>query len=248
MNNINFDKYSFYYDLLYKNKDYASEAKYIDKIIKLHSANYDTILELGSGTGTYGLILEKLDYNVYGIEKSSGMVTLAKEKNFQCEEGNIVDFNLNKKYDNIISLFHVMSYITDNDDLIKAFKNISCHLNSGGLFIFDAWYLPAVISQKATPTLKKISNNEVDITRFAEPISKINENIIDVNFEILIKTKKRNTLDLIIEQHSMRYFSIPEIKLFSQLAGLEFLYAEEFLTSNSPSINTWGVTFVLKKH
>ena len=204
-------------------------------------------MELGSGTGAYGLILERLGYNVYGIEKSPDMVSLAKEKKFTCEIGDLIDFNLNKKFDNVVSLFHVMSYITDNDDLIKAFKNVYNHLNKGGLFIFDVWYLPAVLNLKATPKIKKIKNEDLDIIRIATPINRSEDNVIDVNFEILIKTRKSNSFDQISEMHSMRYFSMPEIKFVAKLTGFTFLYAEEFLTSRAPSINSWGVSFILKK-
>ena len=53
--------------------------------------------------------------------------------------------------------------------------------------------------------------------------------------------------DVIKERHPMRHFSIQEIKLLAIIAGFEFVRAEEFMSSEIPSKNTWGVCFILKK-
>ena len=45
----------------------------------------------------------------------------------------------------------------------------------------------------------------------------------------------------------MRHFSIPEIEYFAESNNFQVLKAEELLTGNEPSENTWGVCFVLKK-
>ena len=73
----NFNLYSKYYNLLYADKDYKSESGYIQRLIKKYSPNGKTILDLGSGTGKHGLELKKNGYDVFGIERSEGMVAEA---------------------------------------------------------------------------------------------------------------------------------------------------------------------------
>jgi hypothetical protein len=46
----------------------------------------------------------------------------------------------------------------------------------------------------------------------------------------------------------MRHFSIPEIHMLASFTGFELLKAEEFLSGNEPSENTWGVNFILRKN
>ena len=48
-----FGLYSKYYNLLYADKDYAGEARYVDSIIRRHTPRAATMLELGCGTGRY---------------------------------------------------------------------------------------------------------------------------------------------------------------------------------------------------
>jgi ubiquinone/menaquinone biosynthesis C-methylase UbiE len=102
-----FDTYSRYYDLLYKDKDYTAESKYINNLLKQFNMRGKRILELGSGTGKHANILTKYGYEIVGIERSAEMVSKAKQdKKFRCVIGDITKINLNKKFDAALSLFH----------------------------------------------------------------------------------------------------------------------------------------------
>lgn len=244
----NFNLYSKYYNLLYNNKDYNAEATYISECIKSISPHAKTILEFGSGTGGHGLVLRKMGYDIYGLELSKKMVEEAVLREFPCQQADITNFEIDRKFDAVISLFHVISYITDNLSLEKVFRNASKCLNPDGLFIFDAWYSPAVYHQKPETRIKKVENSEISVTRLAEPEIHINQNIIDVNYDILVKDKKTDKLTEFKEKHPMRHFSIPEINLLAVLTGFDLLKAEEFLTGNTPSEDSWGVAFILRKN
>ena len=207
-----------------------------------------TILEFGSGTGGHGLILKKMGYSIYGIERSKQMVKEAKMQGFPCEQGDIINFKIDKKFDVVISLFHVISYINDNESLENVFRNASNHLDTGGLFIFDVWYSPAIYNLKPEIRVKKVENDEISVIRLAEPKIHINLNVVDVNYTIIVKDKRKDKWIEFQERHPMRHFSIPEIRLLATFTGFELLKSEEFLTGNEPSENSWGVNFILKKH
>ncbi len=244
----NFDLYSKYYNLLYKNKDYTAEANYITDCIKKYSDGGKDILEYGSGTGGHGLILQKMGYDVLGLERSQKMVDQARLGGFNCVQADITDFTVNKKFDVVISLFHVISYITENGSLDTVFKNSTRCLKPGGLFIFDVWYAPAVYTQKPENRIKRVEDDEIIVYRFAQPEIHTEKNIVDVNYSVLVQDKMSGELLEFIEKHPMRYFSIPEIIYLAETNGFNLLIAEEFLTGNKPSVNTWGVNFILKRN
>ena len=66
-------------------------------------------------------------FNVHGIDLSEDMLKIAelrrkgKEDKLSFSHSNISELNLNKKFDVVVSLFHVMSYQNSNDELIKCF-------------------------------------------------------------------------------------------------------------------------------
>ncbi|MEX2016820.1 MAG: hypothetical protein WD873_09250 [Candidatus Hydrogenedentales bacterium] len=59
----NFQKYAAFYDLLYRDKDYAAEAAYVAGTIRSAVPGARSILELGSGTGRHGRLLAGLGFD-----------------------------------------------------------------------------------------------------------------------------------------------------------------------------------------
>ncbi len=248
---INFEAYSKYYDLLYSNKDYQAESQYVKNIIKKNNSSASHILELGCGSGTHASYLCNEGYRVTGIERSESMIKVAEQKNiknFRPILGDITSYKIDDKFDVAISLFHVISYLTKLDELINCFNLVNKNLNTNGIFIFDIWYTPAVYFQKPETRIKRMSNENISVIRIAESEMVFNENLVNVNFEVIIKENKTGTINVINEVHPMRHFSFSEIDFLCKLCGFSIINAEEFLTSNIPSENTWGVCFILKKN
>jgi len=140
-----FNAYSRYYDLLNGDKDYDAEADYVCRLLRIHGVNSGDLLEFGSGTGKHGALLAERGYKVHGIERSAAMVAASQLAiGFTCQQGDITTTNIGRPFSAVLSLFHVISYQTTNQKMQAVFANAAAHLNSGGLFIFDFWYSPAV--------------------------------------------------------------------------------------------------------
>lgn len=246
----NFQLYSQYYDLLYQDKNYQTEATYVLEKLKSYLPNISSMLDLGSGSGEHARFFCENGLKITGIELSKGMVEKAKSKNislYSPNQGDIRNFSLDQTFDVVISLFHVISYLTTNQDLINCFSQIYKHLQKGGIFLFDVWYLPAVMIQKPVVRVKRMENKNIKVTRIAEPNHKIKENVVEVNFEVFIQDKTNNRLEVIKETHPMRYFSIPEITLLANMTGFDVINYGEFLSDKPLSEHTWGACFILKK-
>lgn len=247
---VNFKSYSKYYDLLYRDKNYKEECHYVIKKIKEFFPEAKNIIELGSGSGSHAKFFCKEGYKVTGIEKSPEMVELANSKQisgFNAIINDIASYHLTERFDVAVSLFHVISYLNKNEDLINCFKSTYKQLNKNGLFIFDIWYSPAVYHQKPETRIKRLENDEIEIVRLSESNTVSDKNLVEVNFEVYLIDKKTQIAETISESHLMRHFSIPEIKMLAEFTGFEVLQTEEFLTENTPTENTWGVCFLLKK-
>lgn len=248
MNKKNFQFYSEYYDLFYKDKDYVKEVFFIIKLLKKNKVKTGNILEFGSGTGKHGVLFAKNAFNVTGIESSKEMVLRSKkEKNFTVHYGDIKTTNLGKKFDVILSLFHVLSYQVSNKNINLVFSNAARHLRSGGLFFFDIWYSPAVVSQTAVVRVKKVVNENFQLIRIAEPFDYPNENKILVKYTFYLHSYKNNSSKIFTEDHYMRHFSTPEINFLADLHGFKILSSSEFPSNSVPSEKTWSIGFLLMK-
>jgi SAM-dependent methyltransferase len=246
-----FNNYAKYYNLLYRDKDYKSEAAYVDGLIKRFSEKTGkTILDIGCGTGIHAALMSNYGYKLTGIDLSEEMIAIARSKaieNAQFQVGNATDFELDKKFDIVTSLFHVLSYQTTNDNVRSMIKNAAMHLSEKGLFIFDFWYGPAVLNFKPSVRIKRLQDEEIKVTRLAEPVLKPNENIVEVNYELIITSKAKNETEVVEEVHPMRYFFKPEIELLLAEGNMDVLYFNEWLTDQAASESTWGVCCVAQK-
>lgn len=252
-----FGSYSKYYNLLYRDKDYAGEARYVHSLIQRHRAGAASILDLGCGTGRHAFELARFGYAVTGIDRSHEMLFEAQQKQSALQEvygtnitlpefcqGDVRAIRIDGKFDVITALFHVMSYQTSNQDLRAVFATARAHLVSGGLFLFDCWYGPAVLSDPPVTRVKRLHDDEIEVLRIAEPEHRPAENLVDVNYQVLITDKATGRVDELRETHRMRYLFSPEVAEFFSDNGMQPLTAEEWLTARPPGTDTWGVCFV----
>lgn len=247
------DLYSQYYDLLYSDKDYTSEVEYVEGLIKDNSNNANTILDMGCGTGKHAELLCDKGYIVHGIDLSQDMLKIAenrrkgKEDKLEFSYSNIQELNLNKQFDVVVSLFHVMSYQNSNEELIKAFEVAKNHLSDGGIFVFDFWYGPAVLTDLPTTRVKRLENESIKVTRIAQPVIHAQENIVDVNYDVFIEDKQTKEIIEKKELHKMRYMFDKELELVCQKAGFSIKKKHEWMSIKNPDFKSWNVVWVLKK-
>ena len=251
-----FDAYSEYYDLLYTDKDYSAEATYIDALIKRHAPAAKHILELGCGTGAHAEYLARMGYHVRGIDMSAGMIERAQRRlaklpgdiaqRLSFSVSDIRNARLKKTYDITIALFHVMSYQNTNRDLMKVLHAAYDHLKINGLFLFDYWYGPSVLTELPETRVKRFENNAVHVIRIAEPEIHFNHNVVDVNYTITVKDKHSDAITELTEKHAMRYLFLPEIE---QLADPWFIVEghSQWLKDSVPNHRSWTALTALKK-
>lgn len=246
----NFNLYSQYYDLIYQDKPYQKEAEYVSELIKSNLPGASTLLELGCGSGAHANYLCRSGYTITGIDQSKSMIREAEKKaipNFDPRLGDISSFKLDQKFDAAISLFHVMSYLNTNESLMHCFEVVSHHLKQGGLFLFDCWFTPGVYSLKPENKVKYFENSEIQVERRTTSVMNVQKNTVEVTFDIQITDKNTQEKEKLVETHSMRHFSIPEIEFFALKAGFSVLRTEEFLTRKPADTDKWAIFFILQK-
>ena len=248
-----FDAYSLYYNAFYEDKDYISEAETIKKLLERYSGkNIKSVIDLGCGTGKHDTLLHNSwkSVQIDGVDLSEGMIEKAIENakgtNINYTVGDIRFFRNDKKYDVAMSLFHVMSYQNTNDDILNSFKTARTLLSENGLFLFDSWYGPGVLTDKPSVRVKKAFMDGKELVRIAKPTMHESENIVDVNYEVIIIDGNNKEIDRITEVHSMRYFFKPEIENYLNIAGFELLDCLDCRSLGQTSFDSWTAYFVAR--
>ena len=243
----NFDSYSAYYNLFYKSKNYDAEVATVLSVFKTYHAFGKELLELGSGTGGHATHFASHGFNVTGVELSEKMIQLCSPvPRATFLQGDIRSFSLSQRFDHAVSLFHVISYLTNTSDILCAFRNIRTHLIPGSLFLFDFWYTPGVLSIKPSQRVLQASSDCHSITRIATPVAHYDANIVDVNYRILVHDLASKELTELSETHSMRHFTIPEMAHYADISGFDLLQTFDLSTGVAPSLDSWAATMVLR--
>ena len=170
--------YSKYYDNIHENKERdVAQLKIIINYAK--NKKFVKFLDIGCGTGYHVSVLDKMKYDVVGIDKSKTMIDAAKSKYVDCNF-NVGDILNNNLYDyssftHIICLNKTIYYIKDKDTF---FDNCSLLLTSDGLLIIHLIdrekFKPFIINSNDKTVLYNPEKHNNTITR---NLIKINSNL-----------------------------------------------------------------------
>jgi SAM-dependent methyltransferase len=243
--------YSEYYDILYMDKDYEKECDFLENVFSHYSRLRPAkILDIGCGTGGHLVTLAKRGYDVVGVDKSEWMVEFAKEKVRRYGFGarffvaDVLDLKLDEKFDACISMFAVVNYIVKTDDIIQAFKNVRRHLKHGGLFIFDYWYGPAVLTIRPSIRVKVVEKDGIKLIRIVVPELDTFNHIQRSNY-YLLAIRDGIVVDEARETHVLRYLFPQELIHYLKEAKFKVLKFCEFpYLDKPPSENTWNVATI----
>ena len=245
-----FCEYAEYYNLLYKEKNYKKEVDYIKTLWQEYASEQPkTLLDIGCGTGRHDAEFVKFGCDLCGVDPSAEMLKQARENVPEASfiEGTAANFNSDKTFDSVVSLFHVMSYQCSNIDLYNSFKNAFEHLNSGGLFIFDFWYGPAVLRDLPEVRKKHLENERIEVVRHTTPKMIYNKNVVEVNFDLNIKNKLNSSKKNIKECHRMRYLFMPELTFMLEQTGFKILHSGKWMSPEPLSETSWYGIVVAQK-
>lgn len=134
------------YDRLNGDLDYMSWARYIDEKIKNHSdIDVSLVLDLCCGTGAMTLELDRLGYDMTGIDLSPDMLDIARQKAYDMGRGQSIlflcqdmcEFELYGTVQAVVSCLDSLNHLDGKADLKKVFDLVHNYLECGGLFMFD---------------------------------------------------------------------------------------------------------------
>ncbi len=257
-----FNKYANFYDAYYVSKDYEKEAAFVLSLTKKYGVkkNFKTILDIGCGTGGHLIPFARAGFKVVGFDLSEAMVSQAREKIQRLKSGALATITIvpsvkvadarsyrdGKKYDLTVAMFAVMGYLTSNEDFLEGLKTARAHLEKGGLFIFDVWFGPTVLTEGPETRIQEFDKNGKRTIRIVSPeLDSINQ-IVRVKYKIL-QIDDRRVVTEVDEVHEMRFFFIQELKLFLEDAGFEMVKVCPFMAAGrEPVPGDWNISVVAK--
>jgi SAM-dependent methyltransferase len=135
--------FSQFYDNLTFNVDYKKRADYIQSALSLCGHEMGLTLDLACGTGSLTVELKRRGVDIFGIDGSYDMLSIAMDKAydeelemlFLCQQMENLD--LYGTIDTCICTLDSLNHITDQAKLQRVFDKVALFMNPDGTFLFD---------------------------------------------------------------------------------------------------------------
>ena len=254
-----FADYALYYNLLYQAKDYREECTFVlDTLKGTLQRHPDSILDLGCGTGLHAAAFAEQGIAVTGVDISETMLSVGRQPPAaagsgaslpppELVHGDIRSVRLGKTFEAAVSLFHVMSYQTTEQDLLQAMETAFVHLKPGGLFLFDFWHGPGVLRELPEERSRRMENAELKLERHAAPELHPHDDRVDIFYEIAVTDKASGRTEHMKEVHSMRYWFMPELRHHAKQSGFSVLSGGAWMSHLPAGLDDWYAWMLLRK-
>ncbi|KIC64316.1 class I SAM-dependent DNA methyltransferase [Chryseobacterium taiwanense] len=130
-----------YYHLLYSNRDYTEAENFITKLTKeLQLPTSSTIIDLACGKGRHSVFLNKLGYEVIGLDLSKQSIEHNKQfenETLHFKVHDMRDAIDSKPVDAVFNLFTSFGYFDNEKDDKSVFQSVYNSLKPDGFFVLD---------------------------------------------------------------------------------------------------------------
>jgi len=202
----------FYYDLFKDENSYLDTVNKIALFFKKH--NVKSVLDIGCGTGKIDNLLMKKGFEVLGLDSSNEMIEYARENypGIIFKHMDAENFKLDRKFDAIIALDSVLTFLTEDGAFEVAIANIVGHMKKGSILFFNTGFTEKVIPMGFTDHFfKEVEKDGVNYKK--EFSMKRQNNLLVTNIRII-----ENNKVIIEEEHVHRVISEELVlKLFKKL-------------------------------
>lgn len=224
-----YSDFSNVYDLFMDNVPYDEWADGIEEVLKENGIDDGLILDLGCGTGVLTEMMAKKGYDMIGVDSSEDMLIKAIEKkpddlDILYLNQDVSDFELYGTVRAVISTCDTLNYVTEDDELLSAFKLVNNYLEPDGIFVFD---MNAPEKYEEVLSDNVFAENREDASFIWENTFDAESKINEYALTLYILDEESGLFERTEEYHYQRAYSKDEIETLLKEAGLEIVKQTE---------------------
>jgi SAM-dependent methyltransferase len=218
------------YDVVYQDKDYASECHVLRGVFESHARHHvRRVLDLGCGTGGHALVLAGNGFEVTGVDRSPAMLAEAARKARTAGVGvswvasDIRRLELRRRFDAAVMMFAVLGYQVGDADVRATLASARRHLEPGGILAFDVWHGPTVVAERPSERRRTFERGNVRVERASRGVLDVERATCRVDITLRQLKEGGGSGGELTEHHEMRYFFPEELERFTADTGFELV-------------------------
>ena len=172
-----------YYHILYKDRDYHEAQSFMENLTSyLNIVDGGNILDLACGKGRHAVYLNKIGYEVTGIDLSKQSIAAAKVYENENLNFDVHDMRIpyHKKFNAVFNLFTSFGFFDNDNDDLETIKAIKANLKDNGIGVIDFMNTDFVIQNLVSQNHLVIDGITFHLKRYVEN----NFVIKDIQFDI----------------------------------------------------------------
>jgi SAM-dependent methyltransferase len=204
-----------HYDLIYADKPYAGEARFVHDLL---GGAPGRLLDVACGSGRHAREFAALGWQVTGVDYSPDLLERAREAGIDVHEQDMRALEVpGAPFDAVTCLFDSIGYPQDNDGVVAALAGMRRH---GGRVAVEFLHAPALLTH-ADPVrvrrwelpgggeLLRVSETEIDAPAMTMHVS---YDVVELRADGGYARER--------ERQSNRFFAVEEMRALMALAGL----------------------------
>ena len=240
--------YAQVYDAIHMDRDFAKDVTTAVNVLEMVSSaeiSSKSILDFGCGTGHHLNEFSKLSKRSIGYDRSPAMIKMAC-MNFPHLKFTSQLSELDADFDCVFSLFDVVSYQKNMDELRSYLSAIRSCLKKGGYAVFDGWHSPGV--RNSPPEYREKLIN-VEGEKYLRKVSPLPSDVADV-YNLKISVEILASSEMISDElHEMKAWEYSDLEEAARSAGLKVMHFSNrnSSTSTGDGDDYWRFISVLEK-
>jgi SAM-dependent methyltransferase len=161
-----------YYHILYNNRNYQEAEAFLSKLIDFLKPNLpDKIIDLACGKGRHSIYLNKLGYDVTGIDLSVNSIkeaSLFANEKLKFEMADLRNLPYNNAFEFGLNLFTSFGYFESDKVNIEVFSQFNKILKPNGIILVDFLNATKIYAQTNCVETKEIEGIQFQINKKIE--------------------------------------------------------------------------------
>jgi SAM-dependent methyltransferase len=216
-----------HYDIVYRDKPYADEARFVDSLLRDAGVVRGRLLDVACGTGRHARQLVALGWDVTGVDVSDELLEQARltapGARFERQDMRALDVP-GGPFEAVTCLFDSIGYALDDEGVLATLTGARRHLAPRGAMVLEFLHAPALLHDASPLRVRRIalSDHGDELVRISRTRLDEEGGVMEVEFELL-ELRSDGTYDRWLEKQSNRFFSVSEMRALLERAELELV-------------------------
>ena len=213
-----------HYDVVYRDKPYADEARFVDSLLRDAGVTRSRLLDVACGTGRHAAHFAALGWDVTGVDLSDELLEqarLSSTARFERQDMRELDVK-GGPFNAVTCLFDSIGYALDDAGVVATLAAAGRHLAPAGALVLEFLHAPALLRDASALRVRRfsLSDDGDELVRISRTRVDEQRDVMEVEFELL-ELRTDGTYDRWLETQRNRFFSVSEMCALLERAGFE---------------------------